>query len=162
MTLKLDAKIRTSLGKKAEAVRQEGKIPAVLYGHGIENKNLELDYNTFDKVFKEAGESTLIDLSVDGEAVKVLVSDFQFDAVKGYYTHVDFHQIRMDEKVSTHVEIKLIGEPKAVKELGGVLLHNISEVEIKCLPTDLINEIEVDVSEFKKLDGGLSCLSLRY
>lgn len=146
MTIKLDSKIRTLTGKKTEEVRDAGKIPAVIYGHGVKNKNLELDYNTFDKVFKEAGESTIIDLNVDGETVKVVVSAVQYEAVKDTYRHVDFHQIRMDEKLTANIELKFVGEPKAVKDLGGILVHNISEVEIKCLPADLINEIEVDVS----------------
>ena len=72
MTIKLEAKLREITGKKLFTLRQAGKVPAILYGHGIKNINLELDYNNFEKVLKEAGESTLIDLSIDGkEIVKV-------------------------------------------------------------------------------------------
>ena len=152
MTLKLSAQIRNLLGKKVGAVRQGGKIPAVVYGHGLANKNLELDYNAFDKVFKEGGESTIIDLDIDGELLKVLISDVQYDPVKDLYNHVDFHQIKMDEKINANVELKFIGESKAVKELDGVLVHNISELEIKCLPGDLVGEIEVDISKLDTFD----------
>ena len=152
MTLKLNAQIRNLLGKKVGAVRQGGKIPAVVYGHGLANKNLELDYNAFDKVFKAGGESTIIDLAVDGEPLKVLISDVQYDPVKDRYNHVDFHQIKMDEKINTNVELKFIGEAKAVKEMDGVLVHNISELEIKCLPGDLVSEIAVDISQLDTFD----------
>src|SRR3989338_10117933 len=152
MTLKLSAQIRNLLCKKVGAVRQGGKIPAVVYGHGLANKNLELDYNAFDKVFKEGGESTIIDLDIDGELLKVLISDVQYDPVKDLYNHVDFHQIKMDEKINANVELKFIGESKAVKELDGVLVHNISELEIKCLPGDLVGEIEVDISKLNTFD----------
>jgi len=152
MTLKLNTKLRTLTGKKAESLRQESKIPAVIYGHGVENKNLEVDYNKFEKIFKEAGENTIIELNIDGEKVNVLVADIQLDSVKNTYSHIDFHQIRMDEKVNTVVELKFIGESKAVKELGGVFVHNISELEVKCLPTDLIHEIEVDISKIETFE----------
>lgn len=161
MTLKIDAKIRTLIGKKVEKVRDEGKIPAVLYGHGVENKNLELDYNDFNAILKEAGESTIIDLNVDGESVKVLISDVQKESVSDRYRHIDFHQIRMDEKVTTHVELKFVGEAPAVKDLDGVLVHNISEVEIRCLPADLISEIEVDVSGLETFDDTVTIADLK-
>ena len=161
MTLKLDAKIRTLLGKKVGDLRQEGKIPAVIYGHGIDNINLEIDYNTFDKAYQEAGESTIIELDIDGKANNVIIADVQFDSVSGQYSHIDFHKVKMDEAITAPVEIKLVGESKAEKELGGVLIHNISEVEIKCLPGDLISEIEVDVSSLNTFDDVISISDLK-
>jgi len=152
MTLKLNANLRSLLGKKSQIIRQAGKIPAVVYGHGFKNKNLELDYNTFDKVFKVCGESTIIDLNIDQEVLKVVVSDVQYDPIKNGYSHVDFHNIKMDEVITATVELKFVGDPRAVKESGGVLVHNISEIEIKCLPGDLIGEIEVDVSKLDTFD----------
>lgn len=147
MTFKLNAKNRELTGKKVASLRQAGKIPAVLYGHGVANKNLELNYTNFEKVFKDAGESTLIDLTIDEkELVKVLVADVQYEPIKHQFSHIDFQQIRMDEKITATVEVKFTGESKAVKEEGGVLLHNIREIEIRCLPANLIHEIEVDIS----------------
>lgn len=160
MTLKLNANLRTLLGKKSNKTRQEGKIPAVVYGHGIENKNLELEYNSFDKVFKEGGESTLVDLNIDGEIVKVIISDVQYEPVKGRYRHVDLHQINMNEEITANVELHFVGEPKAVKDFGGVLVHNISELEIKCLPGDLVGEIEVDVSKLDTFDDVITIADL--
>jgi large subunit ribosomal protein L25 len=153
MTIKLAAQERTTLGKKLFRLRAERKIPAVVYGHGSENKNLELDYNTFEKAYNEAGESTLIDLAIgDQEALKVLIADVQLDPVRHRFTHIDFQQVKMDEKITATVELKFIGESKAVKEDAGVMVHSISEVEIECLPGDLIHEIKVDVSALATFD----------
>lgn len=150
MTIQLIAKARTLLGKKAKTLRTKEEIPAVLYGHGLENKNLTIGYNQFEKVFKTAGENTIIDLVIDDQApVKVLVADVQVDPIKNRFAHIDFKQIRMDEKIVATVKLNFIGEAAPVKEEGGVFVHNFSELEIRCLPGDLIHEINVDISRLK-------------
>ena len=161
MTLKLAAKKRELIGKKSASLRQNNKIPAVLYGHGIKNENLELDYVTFEKLYNEAGESTIVDLAIDGqEPVKTLISSLQLDPIKNKISHVDFLQVKMDEKIHAHIEIKFTGESKVVKEDGGLLVHNISEVEVKCFPGDLIHEIEVDVSKIQTVDDVITIKDL--
>ncbi|MBI5765735.1 50S ribosomal protein L25 [Candidatus Falkowbacteria bacterium] len=153
MTIKLEAKKREITGKKVYSLRQANKIPAVLYGHGTINQNLELDYIAFEKVYQEAGENTIIDLILDGAVpLKVLIAEVQSDPIKGRFFHIDLQQIRMDEKITTAVELKFVGESKSVKEDGGVLIHNLSEIEIRCLPSDLIHEIEVDISSLEKFN----------
>lgn len=152
MTLKLEAKTRTDLGKKAEFLRQAGKIPAVMYGHGEENHNIELNYIEFEKVLEEAGESTLVDVNIDGsKAVKTIIADVQRDPVKGRIIHADLHQVNMKEKINANVQVEFTGESRAVKEDGAVLIHNISEIEINCLPGDLMSEIIVDISALDKI-----------
>ncbi len=160
MTLKLKADLRTKLGKKSRITRSEGKIPAVVYGHGLENKNLELDYTSFDKVFKAGGESTIIDLNINDELLKVVVADVQYDPVKSNYSHVDFHNVKMDEEITASVELNFIGEARMVKESGGVLVHNISEIEIKCLPGDLVGEIDVDISKLDTFEDVITIADL--
>jgi len=161
MTFKLEAKTRTATGKKSARLREDGKIPAVLYGHGVKNENLELDYVRFEKLYQEAGESTLVDLAIDGkEPVKTLISDLQYNPVKDTISHVDFLQIRMDEKLHAHVKIEFEGESKVVKEDGGILVHSIDEVEIKCFPQDLIHEIKVDVSKLQSFDDVIAVKDL--
>ncbi|MFA4871613.1 MAG: 50S ribosomal protein L25 [Patescibacteria group bacterium] len=153
MTIKLEAKKREITGKKVYSLRQANKIPAVLYGHGTANQNLELDYIAFEKVYREAGENTIVDLILDGAVpLKVLIAEVQSDPIKGRLFHIDLQQIRMDEKITTAVELKFIGESKSAKEDGGVLIHNLSELEIRCLPADLIHEIEVDISSLEKFN----------
>lgn len=162
MTLKLEAKTRKDLGKKAELLRQSGKIPAVIYGHGKENQNLEVDYIKFEKVLNEAGESTLVDVSIDGgTSVKTIIADVQREPVKGRIIHADLHQVNMKEKINANVQIEFTGESKAVKEDGGVLIHNISEVEIHCLPGDLIPSIIVDISSLNALNDTITIKDLK-
>jgi len=162
MTLKLKANLRKDLGKKASQVRSEGKVPAVVYGHKVDNVNLEINYVDFEKALKAAGESTLIDLSIDGaEPVKTIISEVQFEPVKGKIIHADFHQINMKEEIHATIPLKVIGESKAVKEEGAVMIHNISEIEVKCLPTDLVHEIEVDISGLNNFDDSVLVKDLK-
>jgi len=161
MTIKLNANLRTNLGRKAKYVREAGKIPAVVYGHKTENANLELNYVEFVKILEEAGESTILDVSVDGkEPLKALISDVQYSPVSGRISHVDLHQVNMKEKINAHVEIKFVGESRVVKEESGMIMHNISEVEIRCLPSDLIHEIIVDVSSLNNFDDTITLAGL--
>lgn len=162
MTLKLSAKIRTDLGKKASDVRADGKIPAVIYGHKVDNVNLELNYVEFEKALKVAGESTIIDVAIDGqESRKALISEVQYEPVKGFITHVDLHQINMKEKINANIEIKLVGESRPVKEDGAVIIHNIHEVEVRCMPGDLVHEIDVDISALDKIDDSITIADLK-
>jgi large subunit ribosomal protein L25 len=141
MTIKLSAQLRESKKKVSP-----DSLPGVLYGKGVANKNLQMKRVEFDKAFGQAGESNLIDLEVDKETVKVLVKETQRDVMKNFYTHVDFYQVNMKEKITTEIPLHFIGEAKAVKELGGALIKDMSSVEVECLPTDLVDHIDVDIS----------------
>jgi large subunit ribosomal protein L25 len=163
---------RQVIGKAVKQLRKQGKIPAVLYGHNFQPLNLSVDYSMFEKVFNQAGESTLIDLTVDEKKpVKVLIQDYQFDPLSGQFIHVDFHQVRMDEKLHTKIELKFVGEAPAVKESAGILVTNIHALNIECLPQDLVHTIEVDLSSLKtftdvirvsdiKLPSGITVLNV--
>jgi len=156
LNLELKAKTRIETGKKVNRLREQGKIPAVLYGHKIKSVSLVLDYVVFEKVFKQAGESTLIDLVVDDkEPVKVLVQDYQLNPTTNQFIHVDFHRIKMDEKLHTEIELEFVGEPPAVKELNGVLVTSLDKLEVECLPQHLVHKIKVDISTLETLDSAI-------
>lgn len=132
---------------KARDLLRASKIPAVYYGKGVENLSIQMDYNVFRKVYRTAGSNTILELNLDGkDKLNVLVNEVQYDPVTDMITHVDFINVRMDQAIYTHVPITLKGLAPAVKDLGGILTHNLHEAEIKCLPKDLIHKIEVDVS----------------
>ncbi len=145
--ISLKAKIRKETGKKTNAIKQAGKIPAVVYGHGVKNVLLEIDYREFQKVFKETGESSLVELNIEEEKEKrlVLVHEIQKDPVTDKFIHVDFFQASLKEAVEVKVPLVFEGVSLAVKDLGGTLVKNISEIEVKALPQNLPHEIKVSI-----------------
>lgn len=145
--IKLTAKIREEVGRKTSGLKNNGRIPAVIYGHGIKNASLDLDYKEFAKVLKEAGESSLIEMHVEGEKEKrlVLVHDLQKDAVSDMYIHVDFFETSAKEEVEVGVVLVVEGTSLAVKDLGGTLVQYIHELDIKAMPQDLPHDIKVSI-----------------
>lgn len=163
MTISLNVKKRSETKKKTLQLRKSGVIPAVVYGHKVDNLNVSVLENEFKKVYKTAGESTLVDLLVESSAnpVKVIIQDVQLDPVMGDYLHVDFHQVNMKERLHTNISLKFVGEAPAVKSSGGVLITNKNSIEVKCLPADLIHEIEVDLSPLKNLEDSIRIKDLK-
>ncbi len=154
-TINLAAQLRDG-ETKAKKIRTEGMIPAVVYGHNKKNENLKIDYQSFVKTYREAGLSSLVDLAIGKKpSVKVLISDIQKDPVRGDYIHIDFYKIKMDEEITTTISLTFKGVSKAVKELEGILVKNIDELEISCLPKDLPSKIEVDISSLNTFDDSI-------
>ncbi len=153
MEIKLTAQARDEKNGRAKQIRAKGFIPVVLYGSGGENKNLKIRKIDFEKIYDLAGESSLINLEVDKEpAVKVLVKDMQRDPVKDEIIHVDLYRVDMHKKIRTEIPLHFTGEAPAVKELNGILVKNMDEVEVECLPGDLVHQLEVDLSVLKTFD----------
>ncbi|MFC1656480.1 50S ribosomal protein L25 [Patescibacteria group bacterium] len=149
----LKAQLRKEKGKKNKNLRDKNKIPAITYGSKVKNLPLSLDLKEFQKVYDEAGESTLVDLKIGDEPTKkILISETQFHPLSGLPIHVDLYQVRMDEKIKTEIPLKFIGESKAVKDLDGTLNTVKDEVEVECLPANLISEIEVDISSLNTFE----------
>jgi len=145
MTFSFTAKKREG---KPEELRAEGKIPGVLYGSEIESVPFEVERKAFEKLFNEAGESSLIDFKIEGsndEPTKVLIQAVQYDPVKQVPIHFDLRQIKMGVEMHATIDINFIGESQAVKE-GGTLNMAMDSLDIKCLPKDLVSEVDVDIS----------------
>ena len=140
--------------EKREGKAAAGSVPAVVYGPKQDSISLTLDKATFEKVFKEAGESTIISLEGLGEAVEVLVHDVAFNPVKGGVQHVDFYAIERGKELTTNVALEFIGEAPAEKG-GGVLTKALQEVEVTCRPSALPKHIEVDVSVLVDFDAAI-------
>ena len=136
-----------------DIIRQSGILPGVVYGPEREPVKITLDYNEFEKTYNDLGESTLIDFEVEGdkEPVKVLIQDIQYDPVKNMMIHFDLRQIKMGEEMNVNVELNFVGESSVLKE-GGTLVRGKDYIEIRCLPKDLISEIEVDISKLETYD----------
>ncbi|MEK7648856.1 MAG: 50S ribosomal protein L25 [Patescibacteria group bacterium] len=142
----LKATVRTVQGKAVEKLRKQKLIPAVIYGAGS-NQSVAVEYIPFEKAYRSCGESTLLDLAVDSATpIKVLVHEVQLEPIRGKYLHIDFYQVNMDKKLIVHIPLVFMNDARAVKELGGIFVKQIDEVEVKCLPGDLVSEIRVDIS----------------
>jgi large subunit ribosomal protein L25 len=158
----ISLKVKQRKEEDLKKMRAEGKAPAVLYGPEIKNLNLEVDLKEFEKTYKEAGESSLISLNIGGQKEKflVLIYDIQFDALSGRPTHIDFYQPNLKEQVEVSVPLILEGEAPAVKDLGGTLVKNISDIEVKAFPQDLPREIKVNISNLKTFEDNISVKDL--
>jgi len=161
MTINLKAKLRDIIGKKVKKLRAENLIPAVVYGHKIEARNLLVKYIDFARVFDKAGESAIVDLDVDGKKANVLIHDVQKDNMSGKFTHVDFFQVNMKEEVETEIPLEFVGESEAVKAHGGVLIKNMDAIEVKCLPADLPAKYEIDLSKLATFDDVIAVKDLK-
>ncbi len=147
--MKLTIEKRT---EKAMDMRGAGKVPCVFYGPKAASTPVSVSEAEFMKVWKEAGESTVITLTGVGEDQDVLIHDVTVDAITEKVNHVDFYVIEKGKKVSVAVPLEFTGEAPAVKTFGGTLIKVMHEVEIEALPKDLPHEIIVDVSSLKTLD----------
>ena len=144
-------------------LRRDGILPGVLYGKGIVSTPLSLPFDAFERLYKDTGETTIINLQIEGEKEPrpVLVKDTQFDPVEDRHVHVDFYQIKADEELKATVPLRFINEASAVKEYGGILITNKDEVEVECLPRDLPHDIEVDLSPLVAIDSAITVKDLR-
>ena len=152
----LEAKPRKILGKKVKSLRRSGIIPAVLYGPKIkEAQSLEIDYEKFKEVYREARESSLIKLETGKEKKDVLIRKVQKDPLSGKFLHADFYEVLMTEKITLKVPLEFMGESEAVKSLGGILVKNITEIEIEALPGDIPKELNVDLSKLNTFEDNI-------
>jgi len=150
--LELKTEIRKDLGKKVRTLRKKGIIPAVLYGPKIEPLSLEVNLMAFEKTYKAAGESSLISLAVGTKKFMVLIHALETDAVSQKPIHIDFYQPRLDEEITATIPLAFEGESQACKDLGGTLVKNIHEVQVKALPQNLPHDIKVNIEKLKTFE----------
>lgn len=152
----LKAEKREIKGRKVSELRAQGKVPAIVYGHGFDNTSITVVALEFDKVYADAGESTVFDLKIGSdEPIKVIIQDLQRDSISNDATHIDLRQVRMDEKIEAEVPLEFTGVAPAVKERGGILVHPLNTLTIKALPNNLVHEIQVDLSSLKEVGSVL-------
>ncbi len=149
----LIATTREIVGKKVKRSRLKGLMPAVVYGHGLDTKPVFVDGKEFKKVYRQAGTSTLVDLAIDDKTpIKVLMHEPQYHYLNNEPIHADMYAVNMTKEIETAIPIHFIGESAAVTELEGNFISNRDELDIKCLPSNLIAAVEVDISVLKTFD----------
>lgn len=145
MTLQLNVIERSARGKSNASLRTAGTMPAIVYGPKHESQPISMSVVDFEKVFKEAGESTIIVLSGVGEDTEVLIQDVDRDPVTNVVRHADFYAIEAGKTLRLEVPLEYVGEAPVIK-IGGVITKVLHEIEIEALPRDLPQHIDVDVS----------------
>jgi large subunit ribosomal protein L25 len=144
---------RAITGKQVKTLRSEGMLPAVVYGHNKKTTSISVPAKSFISTFRESGTSSLIDLSVDGATShKVLVHDIQVHPTTRIPLHVDFYLVNMKEKLQTEIALEFIGVAPIVDAEGGTLITVKSELQVECLPQDLVPHFEVDISTLQSFD----------
>ena len=147
----LKAEMRTNTGKSVKTLRQAGFLPAVLYGEGIGSRAISVPARDFEKVYREAGESTLLKVVLDGTNHTVLIHDIAHDPLKGSPIHADFYAVRMDKVLRVSVPIVFFGESPAIKNEGGILVKVVQEIEVEAMPADLPHELRADLGRLASI-----------
>lgn len=159
--LNLKAKKRELKGKKVKNLRQQGILPAVLYGPKIKNLSIKLDLKEFEKIYEQTGGSSLLSLEVGKDKFLVLVHEVKKDPLTEKVIHIDFYQPILTEEVEATVPIVFEGISLAVKELGGTLIREIQEIEVKALPQSLPHEIKVNIDKLKTFEDEILVKDLK-
>jgi large subunit ribosomal protein L25 len=146
---------RTVLGKQVKAIRREGKLPAVIYGHNLDPVSIVLDLRDTAKSLMGLAPSALVTVDVEGTPHKALVREKQRNKITGILLHVDFLAVSMTEKLRSQVYIEIVGVSPAIKDFDGVLMTGFDEVEVECLPQDLPERLVVDISGLLKIGDGI-------
>ena len=149
----LAAEHRQVTGKKVALLRHAGRLPAVVYGHGIDSDNISIDAHEFEQLRRHTGPNALVDLSVDGKkGLPVLVSAVQVHPVNRRTLHVDLFIVRMTEELTVDVPLVATGDSPAVTLNGGTLLHPIESVRVRALPDKLPQALEYSVDSLTDFD----------
>jgi large subunit ribosomal protein L25 len=151
----LKATKRDVVGKQVKALRREGKLPAVIYGRHTDPINIELEARSAGRILAKATSSSLITIEMDGKQYPTLVREKQRDYIKTSLLHVDFLTVSMTEKLRAYVTLRFKGVSLAVKDFNAILVHNIEQLHIECLPSDLPEYVEVDISVLKNPGDGI-------
>lgn len=163
----LDAERRTIFGKQVAGARKSGKLPAILYGQGIESASLFIDEKAFREVLAKAGTNTIVKLEFTDDGRKtsdirnVLIHDVAYDPVDEKPIHADLYQVRMDKAVQVEVPIIFQGEAPAIKSGGGVLIRAMHAIEVEALPANLPHEIIVDISRLETFEDTIYVKDLK-
>jgi large subunit ribosomal protein L25 len=158
----LAAELREVTGKAVSRLRRDGRLPAVVYGHGVESTNVSIDAHDFDQLRKHAGPNALVDLSVDGKAANpVLINGVQIHPVHRRPLHADLFLVRMTEELTVDVPLVATGESYAVTQLNGTLLHPTETVRVRALPDHLPQSIEYTIDSLVDFDATIHVRDLQ-
>jgi large subunit ribosomal protein L25 len=154
MDLELTLDARTAQGKANKRLRREGIVPGVVYGMGEASTNVQVDAKTFETLYRAAGKTSVVTFHLPGGngTNSGIIKSVQRHPLSGKAIHVDYLLVNLTIEMEVDVPLVFTGEAPAVEETGGTLLHNLSAIHVKALPTDIPHEVSVDVSVLHSLD----------
>lgn len=161
--LKLAVEKRKVTGRQVKKLRQEGILPANIFGKKVKSLAVQVSLKDFLPVWEKAGETGLVEIKVTGEDKirPILLHNLQLDPVSDKPLHADFYQVDLKEKITSEIPVDLIGEAPAVIQKTGILIQPLSEVEVEALPTDLPDQFTVDISKLEKIDDAITVAELK-
>jgi len=155
MSIILEAQSREKKEKLAPDL-----LPAVVYGNNSDSHSLKIKRADLEKIVRLAGESNLISLKIDDKVKSVLIKEVQREGLSGKINHVDFLEVNMKNKIHTEIPLHFIGESKAVREMAGSLIKDVDALEVECLPEDLVDHIDIDISVLKEFHNHIDTSDL--
>ncbi len=153
--MELAVQFRNKIGKAVKALRKEGLVPAELYGRGVENQHISVPVKDLKKAIKIAGTNTIVTVVLDSQKYPTLLNDIQYDPLTDEILNADFYQVRLDEKIRVRVPVEFFGSSPAVKDLGGILVKTMQEIEVEVLPTNLPHSLNADLNSLKEIGQSL-------
>ena len=153
--LVINAEKRTTTGKKVRALRREGKLPGVIYGHKFEPTAVLMDQKETTKTLNHATSSSIVIIKLDGKDIAALIRDKQRDFIKNTYLHIDFQAVSLTETIRTTVNIEFTGIAPAVKDFEGIVVEGLTAIEVEALPSDLPERFIVDISVLKEIGDSI-------
>jgi large subunit ribosomal protein L25 len=151
----LQATKRTVTGKQVRALRRQGELPAVIYGHHLDPIAISLNARDASRTLGRISQSHLVSIELDGKEYPALIREKQRDYIRGTLTHVDFLAVSLTEKLRAEVAIELTGMSLAVKDFDAILVTGLTSLEVECLPGDLPEKVVVDITSLQKIGDAL-------
>lgn len=158
--MELKVQKREKFGKQVASLRREGLVPAELYGYGIENLHLVVSQKDFSKVFKKAGENTVLDLLVDNEKRSVLIYDVSSNPLTNEILSVDFYQVKLDQKIQLEIALNFLGVAPGVN-LGGILVKALQEIGVETSPLNIPSAFDVDLTKLVNIGDAVYVKDLK-
>jgi large subunit ribosomal protein L25 len=154
MDLELTLDAREAQGKANKRLRRAGIVPGVVYGKGQDSTPVQVEAKTFETLYRAAGKTAVVKFRLPGQsrATSGLIKNVQRNPLNGSAIHVDYFLVNLKQEMEVDVPLTFVGEAPIVEETGGTLLHNLSTIHVKALPTDIPQQVEVDVSVLTSLD----------
>jgi len=152
MNLKIKATKRKELGRKVKKLREKDLLPGNIYGKKVKSESITIELKEFKTIFKEAGETNIVNVALDGKNRPTLIHNVQTDPVTDIPLHVDFLQVDLKQKVTAQIPVEIVGESPAEKQGVGTVVQHADEIEVEALPAELPENFVIDASKLENVD----------